>query len=757
MVLNPSLPFASQVTLDNSIYVIRDVFNLANTSVGLPSNCVLRFEGGKICNGSLVGNETRIENPSNDIIFDNIVLTSDYSSVSCTGWVGSYYDVWFFFNPGEPVSGDYSHYNIVKSVCQFDQCYFSHRDYYISKWNKIYLRPLGVSIYGNHTVFILPHNKGPINQSGWGNLPQYETTCLFEKESPYLFSEEYSSGENAGDFCVSGLTILDNALLFGGQESNWGELIHYNSFTIYCIFRGAGSFVHFNNVHYDGGGGLWADYNYRTAIHKALFEDCHVKTAQFAFELLNAWRLDLAADYPLGGHCSLCHFLRCSIFNYSANHFVGPLSVVMSGEKPRITITKQLTIENSIFESQFEANLELSGCESVLIRNNLFLSTQCSSSIDTDSLHQPVNLTTRIIGNVFDISNSLERAGSGLRVFAGDIDFIQNVVYADFSKLSTGGIIIQSFGSTNVANIVNNCFILKRTDLTGFKSLISFDQVTMNLWKNTYSFQNSIAQGYEVNIGGNGNYINLETENDPRFRNVGGGDYVHWNPIPEDKRSLDGFIKTGEIVTLNDNLSVGTQVEFDLRVIADSQGYSGQSNIFSFQAASSTFYVQSYFGTIRILRDTTVYSSNMGVCYSLPNLGFNSNGQDLGFLKIVFWNNPENHPITTSALVYINEYQVDSISLSDNILSSGVSNIVFYGASFLKIKYYRIRNYGKILTPPRIAEKLTLPMNPGFLTSGPTSSRPSSPNIGFMFFDTCFHKPVFFTGSGWVDASGTST
>lgn len=40
--------------------------------------------------------------------------------------------------------------------------------------------------------------------------------------------------------------------------------------------------------------------------------------------------------------------------------------------------------------------------------------------------------------------------------------------------------------------------------------------------------------------------------------------------------------------------------------------------------------------------------------------------------------------------------------------------------------------------------------------SGPTGNRPASPSTGQSYFDTTIGKPVWYNGSGWVDATGTS-
>lgn len=42
------------------------------------------------------------------------------------------------------------------------------------------------------------------------------------------------------------------------------------------------------------------------------------------------------------------------------------------------------------------------------------------------------------------------------------------------------------------------------------------------------------------------------------------------------------------------------------------------------------------------------------------------------------------------------------------------------------------------------------------LLSGATASRPAAPAAGWMYFDTTIGKPVWYDGSGWVDATGTT-
>lgn len=78
-ILRPGADFASQVTDTNTIYEIRYPFDLDNESVNVPSGCILFFNGGKVANGTLVGNSTEIV-ASGQVIFDTITFSGTFAN-----------------------------------------------------------------------------------------------------------------------------------------------------------------------------------------------------------------------------------------------------------------------------------------------------------------------------------------------------------------------------------------------------------------------------------------------------------------------------------------------------------------------------------------------------------------------------------------------------------------------------------------------------------------------------------------------------
>lgn len=79
IVLKDNGNLASQVTEQFAIYHVKWDFNLNGNTIEIPSNCVLKMEGGKISNGTLVGNDTLIiyDTPK-DVAFDNVTFSGTW-------------------------------------------------------------------------------------------------------------------------------------------------------------------------------------------------------------------------------------------------------------------------------------------------------------------------------------------------------------------------------------------------------------------------------------------------------------------------------------------------------------------------------------------------------------------------------------------------------------------------------------------------------------------------------------------------------
>jgi len=83
---------------------------------------------------------------------------------------------------------------------------------------------------------------------------------------------------------------------------------------------------------------------------------------------------------------------------------------------------------------------------------------------------------------------------------------------------------------------------------------------------------------------------------------------------------------------------------------------------------------------------------------------------------------------------------------------------VYDGAAWIT---YSLNNLGDVtITTPAANEVLefngTAWVNTGRWPNGASTARPASPPVGYMYFDTDLGKPIWWNGTGWVDATGTA-
>lgn len=80
VVLQANRSFASQVTRPNVIYVVNTKFDLKGETIRLAEGVLLRFEGGIIKNGTLVGKNTSIGCLFSEQIFSNVYFSGEFET-----------------------------------------------------------------------------------------------------------------------------------------------------------------------------------------------------------------------------------------------------------------------------------------------------------------------------------------------------------------------------------------------------------------------------------------------------------------------------------------------------------------------------------------------------------------------------------------------------------------------------------------------------------------------------------------------------
>lgn len=120
VVLKGNLPFALQVTEPNTKYVIKYNFNLNNESITIPANCLLKFDGGSLNNGTLIGNNTIIESNQKTNVIISATLSGTFSfdvnmvTLAAVAMSGSYNDL--IDKPSFAVVATSGSYNDLKNT-----------------------------------------------------------------------------------------------------------------------------------------------------------------------------------------------------------------------------------------------------------------------------------------------------------------------------------------------------------------------------------------------------------------------------------------------------------------------------------------------------------------------------------------------------------------------------------------------------------------------------------------------------------------
>lgn len=120
VILNPDKAFADQVTRENTIYEIRDGFDLGGQPIEIPAGCVLKFEGGNLKNGTIKGNNTGIKALKTQIFDLSVGITGSFDTTTA-------YCEWFGGKVGEASQDKY----IQKTIESFGRVDLLKGKYYI--------------------------------------------------------------------------------------------------------------------------------------------------------------------------------------------------------------------------------------------------------------------------------------------------------------------------------------------------------------------------------------------------------------------------------------------------------------------------------------------------------------------------------------------------------------------------------------------------------------------------------------------------
>ena len=85
----PVNSFSEQVRMPNTVYEIKDVFDLQGQSLVIPDDCVLSFNGGTIQNGKIIGNNTIIRGAAASVFLNVKLEGTWHADVAYPEWFGA--------------------------------------------------------------------------------------------------------------------------------------------------------------------------------------------------------------------------------------------------------------------------------------------------------------------------------------------------------------------------------------------------------------------------------------------------------------------------------------------------------------------------------------------------------------------------------------------------------------------------------------------------------------------------------------------
>jgi hypothetical protein len=108
--------------------------------------------------------------------------------------------------------------------------------------------------------------------------------------------------------------------------------------------------------------------------------------------------------------------------------------------------------------------------------------------------------------------------------------------------------------------------------------------------------------------------------------------------------------------------------------------------------------------------------------------------------------------IVNGLLLPTDQYTGDGASLTLNIASNVGDYVTLRSYGW----WTSVDNLSKSLNLADVPNKDQAVSNLGLRVVGNTGARPTGKPAGFQYFDTTLNKPIWYNGTVWVDATGTT-
>lgn len=694
----------------NTIYIIQYDYDLNGAKVNIPSGCVLLCDGGSIKNGTINGNCTRI-NDVHSNLFDLTTLLNGTFNIP-------YLTPELFGAVGDGISDDTEYLQHAIDMAKITKIFRVKLFAQYKITSTLYLKA-NCGIVGNKS------------NAGWSQQENPQIIATFDNVNSWIIdTDTYRNGTDKIDYqgIVSG-SDLDNSKVNACDSVYVRDLVIESTNGIYggIRFLGAPGYRRFNvgirgtKIGYlsCASWGCSDDYLFATSsmyglmyaydVNGVKLSNCYINCDERDIDLSTApsW-VKKDADHDLG---DFANSHKCGIYLDYTYGIIFDNVITEHWEVARYVTNSSNLIDNSPYIEDISKGVYIISTSSVTVNGMSGFSNDSEYGFYLGTSVRLIinNVTTKWTNNRSSVwYNYIKQNNSTV------FEDVENRIY------TIGEYIYDK--TISVAPEDDFVAILK--------GLVSGKRYIIQLKEGTYYLDERIE----------GKIFNLVFLGAGKDKTK-----IIFNKLVADTYIGMCYFKpsgNGQSTFIFSNLSLEAEDAQFTDPNDKGMFYVGSSNIFfhfynvSINTNSACFMETNYniSNVITIVASYTSITCGEGGSFTTSGYGYRHL-----FLQLCFTN----------------------VTLSDNIantLSNNAYVIPYYTQNTPPDSYafeYSMRydnNTGKTLFYHGGWKDAN--GNANGKTSGATSDRPSDPNAGYMFFDTTLNKPIWWSGTKWVDSTG---